>query len=177
MRKRFSGALTNLLLSALVLAWGIVPPAIRHGHEGGEDSSHRHDAVAYHGHDHDDRGYFADEAWRPAESEVSPAVLRGLVVHLHWSLLGVDCSVPVSEDDQPRDVSNAAEPVVVRLVDSVPTPVLENNGSSSSPSVAVSQPGLDSPVVQTVSLATPGLAQSAPLCDRARHERSGVLLV
>ena len=177
MRKRFSGVITNLLLSALVLAWGIVPSAIRHGHEGGEDSSHRHDAVADHGHDHDDRGYFAEESSQPAESGVSPAVLRGLVVHLHWSLWGVDYSVPVSEDDQPDDAKNAAEPVVVRLVDSVPMPVLENNGWSSRSSVAVSQAGLDLPVVQTVSLATPGLAQSAPLCDRARRERSGVLLV
>jgi len=83
----------------------------------------------------------------------------------------------VSEDDQPDDAKNAAEPVVVRLVDSVPMPVLENNGWSNRSSVAVSQTGLDVPVVQTVSLATPGLAQSAPLCDRARRERSGVLLV
>jgi hypothetical protein len=177
MRKRFNGVITNLLLSALVLAWGIAPPAIRHGHEGGEDSSHRHDAVAYHGHDHDDRGYFADEASQPADSGVSPTVLRGLVVHLHWSLLGVDYSMPVSEDDQPGDVSNPADLVVVRLVDSVPTPVLGNNGSSSLCPVAVSQPGLNSPVVQTVSLAKPSLVPSAPLCDRARHERSGVLLV
>ena len=166
----------NLLLSALVLAWGIVPPAVRHGHEGGEDTTHRHDVVAHQGHDRDDRGHSTDATSQPAGSEVSPAVLRSLVVHLHWSLWGVDFSVPVSEDDQQDDESNAAEPVLVRLVDSVPTPVAESNGSASIDPVTVWQLGLDSAVVPTSSLTTPRLAQSAPLCDRARHERSGVLL-
>ena len=177
MRQRFSATPTNLLLSTLVLAWGIVPSAIRHGHEGGEDTNHRHEAVANHGRDHDDRGHSSDADSQPAGSEVSPAVLRSLVVHLHWSLFGVDFSVPVSEDDQPDDGSNAAEPAVVRLVDSVPTPAIENDRSPSNSLVTASQPGLDSAVVPTSSLTTPSLTQSAPLCDRARHERSGVLLV
>jgi hypothetical protein len=176
MRKRLSGTATNLLLSALVLAWGIVPPAVCHGHEGGEDTTHRHNTVAHQGHDCGNRVHSIDADSQPAGAEGSPVVLRSLVVHLHWSLWGVDFSVPVSEDDQPDNEGNAAEPVIVRLVDSVPTPVTENNGFTSIDPVTVWQFGLDSAVVQTSSLPLSSRTQSAPLCDRARHERSGVLL-
>lgn len=177
MRKRLSRILANLLLSALVLAWGIVPPVVRHGHEGGEDTTHRHNAVAPQGHDCGNRGHSIDADSQPAGAEGSPAVLRSLVVHLHWSLWGVDFSVPVSQDDQPSDEGNATESVVVCLVDSVPTPVTENNSFASIDPVTIWQFGLASTVVQTSSLPLSSRTQSAPLCDRARRERSGVLLV
>jgi hypothetical protein len=177
MWKRFSRTATNLFLSALVLAWGIVPPAVRHSHEGGEDTRHRHDAVADHGHDHGERGHTGDADSAPAGSDVSPAVLRALVVHLHWSVFGVDFSVPVPEDDQPNDGSNDAELAVVRLVDSVPTPAIDRNGPASIAPMTVAQLGLESAVVPNPPLASFHLTQPVPLCDRARHERSGVLLV
>ena len=177
MRIRTSGVATNVLLSALVLAWGVAPSAIRHGHEGGEDTSHRHDAVAHHGHHDDARGHLTNEDSQAVEAELSSAVLRNLVVHLHWNLLGVDFSVPVSEDEQPSDGSSAEELVVVPLVDSVPNPVLDRGGGVNCDSVTVQQPGLDAAVDEPPSLTTAAPTQSAPLCDCARHERSGVLLV
>ncbi len=177
MRKPMIRIATRLLLSALVLAWGIVPLAIRHGHEGGDKPSHRHHAVAHHGHDHDDHGHSTDEDSQPAGLDVSPAVLSSLVIHLHWRLFGVEFSVPVSEDEQPEDGSNAAKPAVVRLVDSVPNPVIDHNRLASSSLATSAQPGLDSPVVPTSSLTTAGPRPSRRLCDRVRDERSGVLLV
>jgi hypothetical protein len=177
MQKRLGGIVANLLLSALVLAWGIVPPAIRHGHEGGEEANHSHEAVAHHEHDHDGHQHPGHEDSQPAGAVVSPGAFRGLVVHLHWSLFGVDFSVPVSQNEPPEDGSNNAEPALVRLVDSVPSPVLGNSSFAGDSSAAAAQAGLDSAVAPTSLLTTGKLTQSAPLCDRARHERSGVLLV
>lgn len=177
MRKRFGRTATNLLLSALVLAWGIVPPAVRHGHDGGDEPNHRHKAVAHHSHEHGDHDHPSDGASRSVESQVSPSALRGLVFHLHWSFFGVEFSVPMSEDDQSDDARHAAEPAIVRLVASVPAPVLHNSTFMGGFSATGAQPALDLPVGLTSSLTNPNLTRSAPLCDRARHERSGVLLV
>jgi hypothetical protein len=167
----------NLFLSALVLAWGLAPPGIRHGHEGGEDRSHRHNGGANDEDHNDGRVLLANGDSRQVGSERSPVVLCSLVVHLHWSLLGVDFSVPVSDGDRSDNGSSSGDPVVVRLVDSVPTPALERDRSVNCDSVTVQHSGLAADVDQASSLTPVGPTPSAPLCDRARHERSGVLLI
>ena len=175
MPRCLSGIATNLLLSALVLAWGVVPPAVRHSHEGGADVNHRHEVAAHHGHEH--HGHSHDEDWHPGGAKVSASVLRGLVVHLHWSFLGLDFSVPLSDDEQSKDGRQAATPAVVRLVDFAPAPTLDTGHSLSIAPVIVALSSLEAALVQAPSLAGFERRQSAPLCDRARRERSGVLLV
>lgn len=174
MRKRLSRATASFLLSALVLAWGIVPPAIRHGHEGGEDRSHRHDLVANQG--CGEQGQGADNGPRKAGYEVSPATLRSLAVHLHWSLLVFDFSVAVPLNGPSDDGDGGAEPTLVRLVGSMPTPAADNNGSAGDSPTLGAPLDFDAPVAATSSGRHPNLLRSAPLCDRARHERSGVQL-
>jgi hypothetical protein len=176
MRKRFSGIASNLLLLAL-LAWAIVPPAIRHGHEGGEDSNHRHDAGTHHGQDNGECEPSSDQDSHVAGTDEAPVVLRSLFVHLHWRLFGIELSVPVSQDDQPDDGTDDAKPVVVRWDDSLPTPGRDNSDSTVNAPATASQLGLPGVVAAASSSRPPNLVPTAPLCDRARHERSGVLLV
>jgi hypothetical protein len=161
----------------LVLAWGVAPPAIRHGHEGGEDAEHRHEHEAASQHGHHDGGHAGDEDLPTAGVVVSLTPLRSLVVHLHWNFLGVGFSVPVSQDDQPDGGDDHARPEMVRLVDSVPTPVVAGGDRVSNPLATAAQRRSDRPVFATLPTHRSQPAQTAPLCDRARHERSGVLVV
>lgn len=176
MRKQLSRRNANLLLSALVLAWGIVPPAIRHGHHEGGDRDHRHDAVARDCDDHGAHGHKTEEHAHDDALGVSPGAQDRFVVHLHWRLFGIDFSVPVPKNGQQDEENDDAEPSVVRLVDSVPTLTVEINGFAGAFPETVSQLGLDSPMVESSPSRPPSLVPSVPLCDRARHERSGVLL-
>jgi hypothetical protein len=174
MRKRLSRKAVCFLLSAWVLAWGIVPPAIRHAHEAGEDRRHRHDSAAIQGQGEQWQG--ADKDTPEAGSEVSSATLRRLVVHLHWSLLVIDFSVAVPENGPSDDRDGGAKPTILRFVDSVPQPALDNNGFAGDSPATVSPLDFKPWVAATSSRRHPSLLRSAPLCDRARHERSGVQL-
>jgi len=190
-RMRFSPLAANLLLTALVVAWGSVPPAIRHGHEGGDDTRHRHHG--HHANDQNARGHQeCDAHWhhhddgahrhfheRSDESsrDISSVMLAGPIVHLHWGWLGFHLSLPVSQHEPSDDGCNGAEPVVLRLIDVLPTPTVGDCGVAShalSPAVPFGVIGFAAvpPLPRS-----PDLLPAAPLCDRARRERSGVLRV
>ncbi len=166
----------NLLLASLVLAWAIVPPTVRHGHEGGEDSGHRHDSVGQHVHDRDSRGHSEDGGLPPAGVESPPSIRGELVVHLHWCVLGLDFSLPLSERAPSWDERYVARPAIVSLGDGLPAPARDNHGASLT-LAAMLPTGLDSPVAPASATAAVDDCPSATLCDRARHERSGVLVV
>jgi hypothetical protein len=165
--------LLSLMLVALAVASGTCPPALRHAHEGGEDSGHRHSSHILdldHGHPHQ-----GDPHHHTPNLELS-STMRECSVHLHWVLLGFNFSFPATPDGHDPDHPNGFEPVMVRLVEDVliASPC-EPRGIKAD--VASSLECISGVVCPTYSLAGWVNSVSAlPLCDRARLERSGVLL-
>lgn len=162
-------------MSAALLTWGIAPPAIRHGHEGGGDRGHGHDAVVHHDpehghHDHDGGGHRHNDA-----DASSLAVLSDFVVHLHWDLFGLDFSIPMPENGEHGDDGDG-EPAVVRFIDELPTMAPYIDSFAGESLATPPDLGPDAVVVVCSPSHPPNRISSIPLCDTARFERSGVLL-
>ena len=163
----------TLLISALVLTWGTVPPGVQHAHTGGNDSSHQHsdrqDEPSHATHCHGSNGSH-DE--RGIVSGVS--LLSDFVVHLHVQWLGIDFSMPVSGDpDDGRDDPDMVPAAIVCSANRT-LPAVPSFGRLLSAVIGI--PSHD--VVQSPALLSrgPNFTGSIPLCDSARFERSGVLL-
>ncbi len=175
MRNRFRQKTMNLLLSALVLAWGIVPPGVQHVHAGGSDPTHGHgerDEMAHDGsHDHESDHEHHDHAM-----VTDLSLLADYVLHLHWRLLGVEFSMPMPEKPVDDD-EGTVPPAVVRVMNEEGL-TMQTGPSFGRVMLAVTcTPSAD--VVQKLEAVPrlPNLVTSIPLCDSARLERSGVLLV
>jgi hypothetical protein len=170
----------NLLLAALVVAWGSVPPAVRHSHVGGDDARHchRHHGRDAHRHFHgnDAHGHFHERSDRSSQ-DVSTRILAGVIVHLHWGWLGLHVSLPVTEDERSDGGPDGAVPTVFRLVDMLPTPTVGTCGFAGHSLSPEPPSGFVGFVAAAPLQRSPDLLPAAPLCDRARRERSGVLLV
>jgi hypothetical protein len=166
----------NLLLSALVLAWGFVPPGFEHAHAGGGDSDHQHDKcreVSHHGSHHHD----TDDGHHEHATETDVTLLVDQVLHLHWRLLGVKLSVPVPVAPADGDDEDTVPPPVVRAMNEI-VPATQAGPSLGRAFLAgICAPSAD--VVRDLEPIPrpPNLVTSIPLCDSARLERSGVLLV
>ncbi len=176
MTYRFRRKTLNLLLSALVLAWGIVPPGVQHSHAGGGDTTHRHGdchEVAQHGsHDHD-----CDDEHHENATVPDVSLSADYVLHLHWRLFGMEFSMPAPE--QPADGGDdegTAPPAIVRAAhDTVLT--AQAGPSFGRMLLAASRtPSADMVWSLQPIRRPPNLITSIPLCDSARLERSGVLL-
>lgn len=176
MWNRFRQKTTNLLLSALVLAWGIVPPGVQHVHAGGSDPTHGHGErheVAHDGsHHHESDDEHHDQA---TVSDVSlPA---DDVLHLHWRLLGVEFSMPVSEEPVEDDADGDAVPsAIVRVISEIVPATQAGPAFGRVLPAAICAPGADVARSLEPIPRPPNLVTSIPLCDSARLERSGVLL-
>ena len=170
---RFRRKTMNLLLSALVLAWEIVPLGIQHAHEGGSNATHRHDSgheVAHHLHDSDDDHH--EHANLPDVSRLGDSI-----VHLHWQFFGMAFSMPVPE--QPTDGGDDWGTIPLATVRTVNEIVQTTQAGPSFGRMllaATCMPNANvlwnlEPIPRP-----PNLITSIPLCDSARLERSGVLL-
>ena len=176
MRNSIRQKTTTLLLSALVLAWGIVPPGVEHSHAGGSDATHRHEnhhEVVHQGsHDHDSD----DEL---CESEILPQVplLADSVRHLHWRFLGMKFSMPAPGQPADRGDDDSNVPPAILRVAYEGVPAVHTGPSFARMLLwGICAPSADvvrslQPIPQP-----PNLITSMPLCDSARLERSGVLL-
>ncbi len=176
MQNRSRRKVLNLLLSALVLAWGMVPPGVQHAHAGGCDPAHRHDGcneADHHGsHDHDsDDGHH--------EHATVPDVLLSAddVFHLHWQFFGMEFFMPVPEEPSDNgDDKGAVLPAIIRAMNE------EVLTTQAGPSFGRVLPEVTcAPNADVVRNSEPAprpsnLVTSIPLCDSARLERSGVLL-
>lgn len=177
-------AATNLLLSALVLMASVAPPAVRHVHPVAADGHGYHD----HGH-HSHAAHQADHRHGGASTErhghhdvlrhpiASDLAVESELWHLHLGFLGIEVILP---DRFPEKQGHGSQPnsevVLLRASEDLPPP---QTNRPAPPDVLVSAPlppplGDGSPF-QAVSPLSPQVA-TAPLCDRARLERSGVLL-
>lgn len=175
MTYHFQRKTISLLLSALVLAWGIVPLGIQHAHEGGSDATHRHESgheVAHHRHDHD-----ADDEHHEHANQPKVSLSVDSVAHFHWQLLGIVFSMPVPE--QPTDCSDGEDtfpPAVVRVMNEIVRATHAGPSFMRMLQAAICAPSADAfwrlePIPRRLNLVA-----SVPLCDSARFERSGVLL-
>ena len=172
----FRQKMMNLVLSALVLAWGFVTPEVQHAHAGGNDFTHRHstadEMACPDSHDHGSDNEHHEHATLPDVS-----LLADSVVHLHWQLFGMGFSMPVPETPADGNGDQGADPpAFVRVMNEV-VPALQSG------------PSLDRVVLAAVCASSgdavrdlepvprpPSLVTSIPLCDSVRFERSGVLL-
>lgn len=174
---RLRTTLLKYVLSSLVMAWGMLPPALVHAHEGGDQAGHCHAALAdlADEHSHDARSRDCQHSHHEEGIQVTPE-LGGLVAHAHWELFGVDVFWPVPDEGNHEGSSRGVEPVMVRLANE-PLPVtITSVAQSGLIGAAALQPALD--IVHSASApsrATNPVA-ALPLCDSARLERSGVLL-
>jgi len=175
MRYRLWRKTLSLLLSASVLAWGIVPPVVQHEHAGGSDATHRHDdchEVAHHGsHRHDSDDEHHEHAILP---DVSP--LADNVLHLHWRFLGVEFSMPAPEEPAESDDEGTGPPAIVRAMNEEVLTTRAGPSMSRLLLVGINAPNADTGRNSAPLPRAPNLVTSIPLCDSARLERSGVLL-
>ncbi|MHB0957237.1 MAG: hypothetical protein ACYC0X_24435 [Pirellulaceae bacterium] len=166
--------LLSFVLSSVVVAWGTCPPAMRHAHEGGEDTSHDHVAAV----DHGEHGHaHPSEIPQQGAGGTATSTMDECVVHLHWVLWGFHFSLPVSPDTGDPDQLASFDSEMVRLVDDLPT-FRQGEQRGVTADLPVS-PELVARVVCLMPSPPRWINSiaSLPLCDRARFERSGVLLV
>lgn len=140
---------TGLVIRSLIVGLLLFGnvPAWKHAHPGG-DSLHSH-------HDHDCADHVAGASH----------------AHTHFTLLGIEFTwpAPAESDDEPEQ----GQPTFL-----VAAPSAVECGQTPSHPLPLEVPILDG--VQPVQVAPQfrcKTASAAPLCDIARHERSGVLLI
>ncbi len=175
MRNGFRQKAMNLLLSALVLAWGFVLPGFEHAHVGGGDSDHQHGEchdVAHHGSHHHD----SDDEHHKHVAEPDATGLVDYVLHAHWQLLGVEFSMPVPTEPADGNDEGPIPPTIVRVMNEIVPATQAGPAFGRVLLAAVCAPSAD--VVRDLEPIPrpPNLVTSIPLCDSARRERSGVLL-
>tara|TARA_R110002072_G_C7972516_1_gene534950 strand:- start:8834 stop:9382 length:549 start_codon:yes stop_codon:yes gene_type:complete len=180
-----------ILLSGAVLASSVLPPAVCHAHSNGEPShshgeDHKHSDPLERGHVHrhetpTDSGHTDHDHSQAANGLLeSVRKIKPPVAHLHFAIAGFDFSLPLPSDD---GVTGPLTPEcydagffgIVRLTDDT---------------ITVSQVDLSAVVDVSIAIAvTLGVSVGAArwnhvrtadrsfLCDSARCERSGVLLI
>jgi hypothetical protein len=147
--------LTAVFLTVSTLLIGV--PARQHSHAVG-DRPHSHDH-AHCGHTEDGQSH------QHQHNGVGSSV-----AHVHVTLFGVDFTLPAdSDDDENHDA---------RCTFFGPAPNAIELDQSASDFSAVAEPVFDAGEPLAMVLTFRSIAASAaPLCDTARHERSGVLLI
>ena len=181
----FLQSATSMLLSALVLTAAVAPPAVRHVHSlaGGSRLQHEHSSHR-HGPGHDRHSPDIESSGQHGEltthlPPMNTAVIAcGVVWHLHLLLLGVEVTLPDrSSDNEDRRSQPGCEFALLRSGDELL--LQQSSGSMSVVSAALQSLPSSQGDAAPLQVAAPHSPQvcSMPLCDRARHERSGVLLV
>lgn len=171
-------SVTSVLLAALLAVCAIAPSAIRHVHPmmDGGPVHHRHDGGQglVDGHHHHADGH-TDHRICP-ESRLLDMV-GGQMWHLHIQFLAFELTLPDPPSDEDDDDSSRGVGCVM-LWSAPYAPAFGSMVSWHVKHVVTHPvvPGLrDATSMQAVVLFEPRIL-SAPLCDRARQERSGVLL-
>ena len=163
--------LCSTLSAALLLTNGL-PMAVQHAHPVGANLSH---------HTHDlghAPGAKVDSFARHDAVAVSPASVTEVTEHIHLLWLGMEFTFPAPKGHQPNtSVTVSAGGMLARLADqgacdvsSKPVPTL----LADLPVIGDLCDGVAPPVVEVV---RPRELASLPLCETARHARSGVQLI
>jgi hypothetical protein len=176
MRLSRSNNTMNMLLATLLVVNSVGAYGYHHAHAGGDEShSHGGDAIVTHECDshtcpeHDDHS-------RENPNEGETRLASATIAHAHFSFFGFELSIPDSDDSRQHD-DDPRSMTFVSLGDDC--------------EVVVSARYADIELLRTLSLtaynsdvaATPTAEPSTPqvlskcLCDSARFERCGVLLI
>ena len=183
MSNRVAKSLLSMLLSATVLAGSIMPPGVRHAHAGGNDRSHQHAGISttvlnQQRHvwcvkcGHHCNGCQSNSVLIASESPGQHAA------HLHLMCLGFRLTLPDSSHSakQSTDTSNS-QLVNVRTTEYI-RPTQQHNFSVEKLFIPVCQESTADGMtaIHAVVLSSQTVTTTL-LCDRARHERSGVQLI
>ena len=180
---------TSLLLATMLGAIAVAPPAVRHVHPLADEGHvhHRHDASPNGLHRHSHQG----DKWDHRHSHHGgqryghlagahgggAELAAGHWWHLHYQFLFFEFTLPDSVPDQDDRESYGRDTVsvltVAREAVSCRAPQTASAWQMIPPSDAVSPE--DAALLQVVVTAPPPVS-CPPLCDRARRERSGVLI-
>jgi len=169
-------------LAAVVLIAALLPPGVRYVH-GGMDRPFAHhdhdeplDTAVSPGHHHDgDNHHEHGSAGTPP---VPAASLSDDRWHLHMALVLIDLTLPAPSEPADGEGDPSDEDTsIVRCGRGFLPGVQGRTGSDGrfSSTDGLALPTSDAVVLQTVVSSPPPVA-TAPLCDRARHARSGVQL-
>lgn len=186
--RRLCHHLLTLLLIALIAMPAVSPPVLRHRHEHGE-TSHQHvttTAVTHkhlhaHGakHSHSARHVHVSQTTaKHAHEKLVARVTAVPVTHTHLIWFGIEWSVPVPASE--RSDSTPPTASVEQWVPLIPEVVLPDGGQDGS-SIVAAACGLPSELEPRVAVRSVIFPLNEPvmarLCDIARRERSGVLVV
>lgn len=177
MARPVSQKLVNLFLAAMVLAWNFAFSPIQHAHEGGGDLSHGHGCV-----DEIDGGYRlyrVSDCGYGLRTAAEPGVIAGLDAHHHFEWFGFQVTFPDADSpaQQGDHHDSGGKLLFVQGSCNAVFQVYRGGTLDKSPEF------LSLGVIATDTVAArPAVSSSilpvtlCSLCDRARHERSGVLL-
>jgi hypothetical protein len=180
-----------LLLAALTLALGLLPPALGHAHDLG-DRPHRHDLDHHHDHDrahhdhrhaspdHDDAHDDGQAGPHRASSPTGPAIGRLATAHLHIDLGAFGLTIPTPSEPPDGPGRPTPDDPAIGAADDETIPARIEASPFTVPwpgSLVVARVDAAPPVLPSVLRFAAARGTSPPLCDAARHERSGVLLI
>ena len=140
------------------------------------DPTHRHGAHEKVAH-HDSHCHDSDVGHHEHATEFNVVSLRGSAAHLHWRLLGLEFSMPLSEE--PADGGEDREmvpPTIVRTAHQLASGAWVGPVSDRALPFAAVPASLAVVDESTAAGLSPTAATSIPLCDVARRELCGVLL-
>ena len=167
--------LVTLLLVVVMAMPAVSSPALRHSHADG-DKSHQHgvESAERHGHSHTHGHANATKAKHSHDDRVS----QSPVEHLHVFWFGFQTSLPLSapeSSDSPRPMASTEQ--WVPLISEVTLPDAAQDGSTMLAVDLFTPSGLTPRLPARSEVRPPHESAVALLCDAARHERSGVLVI
>ncbi len=170
--------LVNLLLIAVMVMPALSPPALRHSHPDG-DQSHRHGigTAERHRHSHTHGHANATKANHTHDDRVSQSP-QSPVEHLHVFWFGFQTSLPLSAPDQsdsPRPTTSTEQ--WVPLISEISLLDVAQNGANILVADLLLPTGLTPRLPVRSEVRPPRESAVALLCDAARRERSGVLVI
>jgi hypothetical protein len=182
MLRRIFRNLLGLLLTAMMLASSVIPPGFRHAHAGGDDLNHGHSNDPYSVSDRISGNEY--KISRPCQDipvfdgYTFENSLGDNTTHRHFQLFGFSVALPDTNHSPKRgDDSPNNQFVSIRATENISL-VTQSNSDMRNWLMPISQDY--SPYSVTALSAIPYSLQpvtSTLLCDRARHERSGVQLI
>ena len=181
MQRRIFRNLLGLLLTAVMLAFSLIPPGYRHAHEGGNDLSHGH-ADASHSISHRLTGSEYPGKCHDSQSFDGCSVENSLgddKTHRHFQFLGFSVALPDTHrpTEKSGEDSHDNQFVSIRASENI-LPVSQSNTDARNWLIPIAQ-DYSPHSVMAISATSHSRQSAAPalLCDRARHERSGVQLI
>ncbi|MDC0934824.1 hypothetical protein OAS39_00965 [Pirellulales bacterium] len=176
MRLSLSYNAVSVLLTALMLAGSVGAHAFGHAHVGGDEfHSHADGAIVVHDCGSHRCAYCNDHQEQHRCTGDYPLAAAS-VSHTHLTLFGFDFSIPPAGDSD-DDHDNPLSTTFVGLSDDCPIVLVARSLDIDLLRALLLTASVGDLVASPTATFAMPQAPSAPLCDSARFERSGVLLI